>query len=257
MTDYADLFDIEQRPGSGLELWTSTVERQLERVRNANYRHRLHASPSGEGHEEHPDAEAELHSEIYFLVLAIRRLLLFTDSLADQLNDERLDSARGRFDQQAPNAKKVRNFFEHIDEYLLDTPGKHMKEIAGRASPVLISRWDCDNVVIAIGKERFDITLAAVAAIELGKEVRPLWDEELERIKAEVTMDVPSEDDGISRVIEVEMGTSAIIEGDEMTPTVERGCLRGVRLREIDAEEDERIRARETRRQALEAGEAA
>jgi hypothetical protein len=32
MVDYAELFDIEQRPGSGLERWTSTVERQLERV---------------------------------------------------------------------------------------------------------------------------------------------------------------------------------------------------------------------------------
>lgn len=256
MVDYADLFDMEQRPGSGLELWTSTVERQLDRVRDANYRHRLHARPPGEEQEEHPTAEAELHSEIYFLVLAIRRLLLFTESLAGQLNDERLDSARRRFDQQAPNAKKVRNFFEHIDEYLLDAPGKHMKEIAGRASPVLISRWDCDNVVIAIGTERFDVTLAALAAIELGKEVRPLWDEELERIKAGVTMEIPSEDDGIPRVVEVELGTSAIIEGDETTPTVERGCLRDVRLREIDPEEAERLRAREVRRRALQEGEA-
>ena len=58
MVDYADLFDIEQRPGSGLELWTSTVERQLDRVRDANYRHRLHASTSsGEEQEEHPGAE--------------------------------------------------------------------------------------------------------------------------------------------------------------------------------------------------------
>jgi hypothetical protein len=46
MVEYLNLFDIEQRPGSGLGLWTAVVERQLERVEEANYRHRLHLSPA-------------------------------------------------------------------------------------------------------------------------------------------------------------------------------------------------------------------
>jgi hypothetical protein len=60
MVEYLDLFDIEQRPGSGLGLWTAVVERQLERVKEANYRHRLHLSPVESEREEHPEAEAEV-----------------------------------------------------------------------------------------------------------------------------------------------------------------------------------------------------
>ena len=39
--EFVDLFDIEKRPGAGLELWTFALEMQLQRVRDANFRHRL------------------------------------------------------------------------------------------------------------------------------------------------------------------------------------------------------------------------
>jgi hypothetical protein len=151
VVDYTDLFDIEQRPGSGVGLWMSVVERQLERVKEVNYRHRLHLSPVQSERKEDVAAESELHGEVYFLVLAIRRVMLFADALARQIEDARLASALARFDRQAPQAREVRNLFEHVDEYLLDMPGKHMRQIDGRVAPVLISRWDADNVVIAYG----------------------------------------------------------------------------------------------------------
>ena len=42
-------------------------------------------------------------------------------------------------------------------------------DFPGRASPVLRLRWDADNVVVMFGPEDLDITLSAVAAIELGR----------------------------------------------------------------------------------------
>jgi hypothetical protein len=50
---YEHLFDIEKRPGAGVGL---AVEMQLERVREANYRHRLHHSPNEQKKQEDPDA---------------------------------------------------------------------------------------------------------------------------------------------------------------------------------------------------------
>jgi hypothetical protein len=142
----------------------------------------------------------------------------------------------------------VRNLFEHVDEYLLDTPGKHMKRVRGRVAPVLISRWDADNVVIAYGEERFDVTLAAVASIELGKSALEVWTGELERVKStEEDEGVPTEDDGILRAMEIEIGASTVIEGGEAGPEIRTGRLLDVRLREIDEQEAERLRAREGR----------
>jgi hypothetical protein len=224
------------------------VERQLERVKDANYRHRLHLCPGEDVREDHPEAEAELHGEVYFLVLAIRRVMLFADALAKQVDDEKLTVALAQFTQQAPRAREVRNLFEHVDEYLLDTPGKHMKRVRGRVAPVLISRWDADNVVIAYGEERFDVTLAAVASIELGKSALEVWTGELERVKSvKEREEVPSEDDGILRAMEVEIGASTVIEGGEDGPEIRTGRLLDVRLREIDKQEAERLRAREGR----------
>jgi hypothetical protein len=108
------------------------------------------------------------HADVYFLALAIRRVLLFHDVFAKKVDDERLRRARAKFDANAPGAKELRDLYEHLDEYLLDSPRKHVK-FPGRAAPVLICRWDCDNVVVRFGEREIDVTLAALAAIELGR----------------------------------------------------------------------------------------
>jgi hypothetical protein len=180
---YEDLFDIEKRPGAGARLWRRAVELQLERVREANYSHRLHHSPNEQQQKDDPDAVQRLHTDVYFLALAIRRVLLFHDLLAKHVADPRLAQARAKF-ETAAHAKELRDFYEHLDEYLLDSPKKQVK-FPGRAAPVLHCRWGCDNVTVSFGKRELDITLAAVAAIELGRESEALWDEHLERIKRE------------------------------------------------------------------------
>lgn len=154
---YEDLFDIEKRPGAGVGLWARAVEMQLERVREANYSHRLHHSPNEQQKREDPDAERRLHADVYFLALAIRRVLLFHDVFAKQVDDERLRRLRAKFDANAPKAKELRDFYEHLDEYLLDRPAKHVK-FAGRAAPVLLCRWDCDNVIVRFGEREIDVT---------------------------------------------------------------------------------------------------
>jgi len=181
---YEDLFDIEKRPGAGVGLWTRAVEMQLERVREANYRHRLHNSPNERERREDEDAEWRLHADVYFLALAIRRVLLFHDVFAKRVDDQRLRDARAKFDAAAPKAKDLRDFYEHLDEYLLDSPTKHVK-FPGRAAPVLVCRWDCDNVIVRFGEREIDVTLAALAAIELGRASEALWDEHLSRTKRE------------------------------------------------------------------------
>jgi hypothetical protein len=238
---YEDLFDIEKRPGAGLSLWTKAVETQLERVRDANYRHRLNHSPNQQEKREDPDAERQLHADVYFLALAIRRVLLFHDAFAKQVEDDRLDQARTRFDAQAPNAKRLRDFFEHIDEYLLDRPTKHVK-VPGRTAPVLLSRWDCDNVVVRFGDLDVDVTLAATAAIELGTTSEGVWIEHLERVKSgNPGEEPPPADDGVPRMLEVTMGPSTVIGGEDEGHVIHTGVLLGVRVRELtDAETAQR-----------------
>lgn len=234
---YEDLFDLEKRPGAGVALWTNAVEVQLDRVREVNYRHRLAKSPNEDERREDPEAESHLHIEVYFLALAVRRVVLFHEALADQVDDPRLTAARAAFDEAAPSAKTLRDFYEHLNEYLLDAPTKHVK-FAGRASPVLRSRWDADNVVVSFGPISVDVTLAAVAAIELGKASAAVWDEHLDRVKAlNPPEELPPKDDDVHRVLEVTLGRSSIIGSADNPPEITTGVLLGVRVRE--ATEDE------------------
>jgi hypothetical protein len=121
---YEDLFDIEKRPGAGVAAWTEAVQLQLERVREANYHHRLHHSPIEQQRREDPGAERRLHADVYFLALVVRRVLLFHDAFAKLTQDPRLAQARATFEKRAPNVKRLRDFYEHLDDYLLDSPKK-------------------------------------------------------------------------------------------------------------------------------------
>jgi hypothetical protein len=235
--NFEDLFDIEKRPGAGLELWTSVLEWQLERVREANHRHRLNNSPDEEEHVEDAEAEERLHGEVYFLTLTIRRVLLFHALLAKQVADPRLEAARADFELVAPQAKTFRDMYEHVDEYLLDSSRKRVK-FPGRASPILMSRWDCDNVVIAFGDEKLDVTLAAVAAIKLGKTSAAIWEEYMDRAKAATPkQEVPPPDDGVPRTFGVTMGVSAIVGGEDEGHRQFVGTLLGTNVRDATPEE--------------------
>jgi len=228
---YQDLFDIEKRPGAGVALWTKAVERQLTRVREVNLRHRLHHSQNIAERRPDPNAEHELHADVYFLALAIRRVLLFHDALARLIEDSRLDEARREFEEATPDAKGLRDFYEHLDEYLLDDSRKH-RDIPGRAAPVLHSRWDCDNVVVALGDLRVDVTLSAVEAIKLGEATASVWNEHLDRNRTAPTAPLP--DDDPSRIVTVTLGVSTVIGGDDEHLQLRTGVLLGVDVREVE-----------------------
>ena len=236
-TFFEDLYDIEKRPGAGLELWANTVERQLERVRDANYRHRLHHSKNPDEQRDDPGAEEQLHAEVYFLALAVRRVLLFVELLARQVDDPRLVQARAAFASQGADSKRLRDFLEHIGEYLLDDyDRKHMK-FAGRAAPVLRLRWDSDNVVVSFGPYALDVTVAAVSAVEIGRAGAAVWEEHLDRVKALSAHDLPPADDGIVRMLDVTMGRSTVIGGPDNPPEIITGGLIDVRVREATPQE--------------------
>lgn len=237
--EFVDLFDIEKRPGAGLELWTFALEMQLQRVRDANFRHRLAQSFNDDERIEDADAVQRLHAEVYFLVLVIRRVLLFHDLLGKHASDQRLTDARAEFERAAPHAKTFRDMYEHVDEYLLDQPAKRLK-FPGRASPILKSRWDCDNVVIAFGDIEMDVTLAAVAALNLGKASLAIWDEHMDAARTErPRQDVPLPPQaGITHTLEVTLGLSAIVGGEDEGRRRFVGTLLDTNVR--DATEEER-----------------
>lgn len=240
---FEDLFDIEKRPGAGLDLWTSVLEWQLERVRESNYAHRLHHSPNENERREDADAEKRLHADVYFLTLTIRRVLLFHALLAKQVSDPRLTKALVEFEKVAPQARTFRDMYEHLNEYLLDSPRKHVK-FPGRASPILKSRWDSDNVVISFGDDEMDVTLAAVAAIKLGKASAAIWAEHLDSVKAAMPKrEIPSTDDGVVRTLELTMGLSAIIGGEDESNQQFVGTLIGPNVREATPAEIARYEA--------------
>lgn len=241
---YEDLFDIENRPGAGVRLWGKAVEDQIQRVVIAGNRHRQNHAPDGvhipEGErlEHDPDAERRLHTEVYFLALAIRRVILFHEAISEQIADTRLAQARAAFVAAAPQAKDFRDFFEHLDEYLLGL-GRAQREgrVAGRISPILRLRWGQANVVVDFGGATLDVTAAGEAACELAETTGEVWEEYRDRALRR-TADEPPED-GIPRVLEVTTSTSTVIGGEDEGYVVTTGILLGVDVRPARPDEIE------------------
>jgi hypothetical protein len=232
---YGDLFDIENRPGAGVKLWGKAVAKQYDAVVDANYRHRRNHDPGrGDEVEDDPDAESELHIAVYFLALTIRRVLLFHEAIAKLIDDPALHQAGERFLATARDARTLRNFFEHLDEYLLDSPNKHIK-MEGRASPILLLVWEADNVVVAFGDRSLDVTLAAKAAIALADETAAIWLRHMEDSRPKVGRP-PRVDDGVPRTLEVTMSPSTII-GEGGPAEVRTGILLRAGVREATPEE--------------------
>src|SRR4051812_903394 len=196
---YADLFDIENRPGAGVRLWGRTVEQQLARVIEASDRQRLGNAPDRPEGTKDADADRALHSDTYFLALAVRRVLRFADAIAEQISDERLDRARDEFVAVAPQLKDMRDIYEHLDEYLLgEGQAQRHGRIADRIAPILELRWDCANVVVRFGSQSLDLTLAAQAAIRLADATAAIWEEHLDATREDKD---PPPDDGIARML--------------------------------------------------------
>lgn len=241
---YEDLFDIENRPGAGVRLWGKAVEDQVQRVVIVGNHHRQNNAPDGvhipEGEllEHDPDAERRLHTEVYFLALAIRRVLLFHEAISKQISDARLAQARATFVAAAPQAKDFRDFFEHLDEYLLGS-GRAQQErrVAERISPILRLRWGNANVVVEFGGATLDVTAAGEAAVKLAEATAKVWEEYRDKALKKPAEEPP--DDGVRRTLEVTMSTSTVIGGEDEGHTVTTGILLGVNVRPARPDEIE------------------
>lgn len=233
---YEDLFDIENRPGAGVQLWGKAVEDQIERVVIAGNHHRQNNAPdgvhipNGERLEPDPEAERRLHTEVYFLALSIRRVLLFHEAISKQISDARLSQARASFVAAAPEARDFRDFFEHLDEYLLGS-GRAQREgrIAGRISPVLRLRWGHANVVVDFGGATLDVTAAGAAAVKLAEATGEVWEQYLDKAREKAT-EIPP-DDGVQRMLELTQSTSTVIGSEDEGHVVTTGVLLGVEVR--------------------------
>jgi hypothetical protein len=227
-----DLFDTEQRPGAGTRLWSKAVAMQYDRVVDANYRHRRSNEPEAAEADKDETAESQLHVDVYFLALAIRRVLRFHDAIAKQIDDPRLAAAREQFQKTAWPAKDFRDFWEHLDEYLVGTGRRQASgEVSGRISPVLYLRWDADNVAVRFGDTTMDITVAAQAASELAGVTGDVWEECLEQTRGS-SQEEPPTDDGIDRWLQVRKSISTVIGGPDEGLQVSTGVLRDVRVTE-------------------------
>jgi hypothetical protein len=226
-----DLFDIEQRPGAGVRLWGNAVSLQYDRVVDANFRHRKSHEPNAAPADPDKIAESQLHIDTYFLALAIRRVLRFHEAISRQIDDRRLSSARTAFQKTAWPAKDFRDFWEHLDEYLLGTGRRQRSgEVASRIAPVLHLRWDADNVIVRFGDTTMDITVAAQASIVLAKETGDVWEAWLDRAKRP-SSDLPP-DDGVERWLQVRNSVSTVIGIEGEGYQVTTGVLRDVRVTE-------------------------
>lgn len=224
-----DLFDIEQRPGAGVRLWGEAAAMQFDRVIDANYRHRKSNEPSVADEDQDKGAESQLHMDVYFLALAIRRVLRFHEAIAKQIHDERLGAARERFQKTAWPAKDFRDFWEHLDEYVVGTGHRQRSgEVVGRISPVLHLRWDADNVVVRFGDTAMDITVAAQAAIKLAEETEDVWEKWLDKNKPSPSD--PPADDGATRWLQLRKSVSTVIGDQNHAYQVSTGVLREVRV---------------------------
>ncbi len=174
--------------------------------------------------------------DVYFLVMATRRVLMFATLLKARVSDARLEAALDKFNRTAPDLKRLRDLYEHLDEYLLDSPDKHVKFV-GKAAPVLLTTWDTDNVVVSFGPLEVDVIIAGLAAIELGETAAEIWEE---RRVAWLDSDPPATppDDGKLRFFEVQLGVSTVIGRDGETQ-VNTGTLRDTRVRDATATEIE------------------
>jgi hypothetical protein len=233
---YEDLFDVENRPGAGVRLWGKAVEDQIQRVGLAGNHHRQNHAPrgvhvaEGERLEHDPDAERRLHTEVYFLALAIRRVLLFHEAISDQIADARLVEARATFVTAAPQAKDFRDFFEHLDEYLLGSGrAQQAGRVAGRISPILRLRWGDANVVVDFGGATLDVTAAGAAVVQLADATAKVWEEYRDKALEKSAEEPP--DDRVPRMLEVTTSTSTVIGGADEGHMVTTGVLLRVNVR--------------------------
>ena len=165
-------------PSSGMVHWGAAVRTQLQRVRSARDAHResVRGDQVEASHPRHRDDGLRLHFDPHFLVIAIRNVLRFHDSIAARLDDDRLRAARQRFDRRGPGIARLRNFYEHLDRYAVSEGNdQKRKNLRTPTGPVLDMCGGDDTLVVCFGNMRFEVIEAGEAAFELAEETARIW----------------------------------------------------------------------------------
>jgi hypothetical protein len=80
-------------------------------------------------------------ADLQFLIIALRRLRRAAE-LGENISSVStvLKEAIRDFDHALPNIKKIRNVGEHIDQYVLDAPKRHHKDV--HRGELQVGHWD-------------------------------------------------------------------------------------------------------------------
>jgi len=245
--DWDRLFDVGRLPGTGPGLWGEAVEQQLVAVVKLNRRHRRRHAWGPEPKPEDPNVPSvldQLHVHAYYLVMAIKRVLRFTSSLAKTTQDQRLYALRDDYVRKFSSFEIIRDYYEHLDAYTLGE-GKHQRgdapKLAAPIAPLLKSSWHTDDVIVDLGGESLNLTAAGWFAQELAKTAESIYEEHIDR-------NLPREDippqDGRARTFYLVQAPTSQLGSDDEGFMVTTTKLRHVGTRLATPEEIERYRER-------------
>lgn len=217
--DWDQLFDVGRLPGTGPRLWGEAVEQQLVAVVQLNRGHRRHHAWGPTPKPEDPNVPSvldRLHVHAYYLVMAIKRVLRFTSSLAKATQDQRLYALRNDYVRKFSSFEIIRDYYEHLDAYTLGE-GKHQRgdapRIAAPIAPLLKSSWHTDDVIVDLGGESLNLTAAGWSAKELAETAEGIYEEHIERSLPKE--DAPPQDGRVRTLYLVKAPTSQLGSNEE------------------------------------------
>jgi hypothetical protein len=129
------------------------------------------------------DSFDRLRADVYMLFMAIRHVYRYAERLGELSRDPRIDRARQKFLRKAPEAKNLRDFLEHLDEYAigegrmqrkkqLDQSHKSVAFVLGeQIQPE-------DEIFVVLGQNFVPVKTAAHAATELAERLTEVQHDE-------------------------------------------------------------------------------
>jgi hypothetical protein len=108
-----------------------------------------------------------------------------------------------------------------------DVAASHTVAAQDDALCAALADWQHPGKAYALPK-----TGSYTTPVDATRATSALWDEYLERTRAERPLCMPAEDDGVTRMLEVTLGRSTVIGSLEDPPITTTGVLLGVHVRE-------------------------
>lgn len=129
------------------------------------------------------DSFDRLRADVYMLFMAIRHVYRYAERFEEFSDDPRVDRAREKFLRKAPEAKNLRDFLEHLDEYAIGEGRmqrrKELDERDGSVAFVLGEEIEAqDEIYVVLGHNFVPVKTAAHAAIELAERLSEIQHDE-------------------------------------------------------------------------------